>query len=122
MAVESRLSAMAEEITPAGRTIAFTGAGGFIGAALCRRLAADGATVIAIDIDPAATERLPGIEFRRADTTDPADIAAALAGAELIAHTAAIVSEAGSMAEHVRVNVGGTANLLAADVDPDVLG
>jgi nucleoside-diphosphate-sugar epimerase len=87
-------------------TIAVTGACGFIGAALCRRLRESGSAVIAIDV--------AGEPDRRADVADPASIVAALAGADAVVHAAALVAEAGRMAEFVRVNVRGTRNVLDA--------
>jgi nucleoside-diphosphate-sugar epimerase len=51
---------------------------------------------------------------RRADVTDPSSTIAALAGADAVVHTAAIVGEVGRMQDHVRVNVGGTRNVLDA--------
>lgn len=87
-------------------TIAVTGASGFIGTAVAERLRADGDTVIGVD--------LAGEPDRRADVADPASTVAALAGADAIVHAAAIVAERGRMADFVRVNVGGTRNVLDA--------
>ena len=80
---------------------AVTGARGFIGAAVCARLRADGHEVVEID--------LPEI-----DVTDAAAIEGALEGCDLVVHTAAIVDDDGDMAEFVRVNVGGTRNVIDA--------
>ena len=90
-------------------TIAVTGASGFIGAALCERLRADGDEAIAIDIT--------GNPDRRADVADPAQTVAALAGADAIVHAAAIVAERGHMDDFIRVNVRGTRNVLDAAGD-----
>jgi 2-alkyl-3-oxoalkanoate reductase len=87
-------------------TIAVTGASGFIGAALCRRLRADGDEVVGIDV--------AGDPDRRADVADPASTVAALAGADAVVHAAAIVAERGRMEDFVRVNVRGTRNVLDA--------
>jgi nucleoside-diphosphate-sugar epimerase len=87
-------------------TVAVTGASGFIGAALCDRLRADGDRVIGIDI--------AGHPDRKADVADPASTVAALAGADAIVHAAAIVAERGRMEDFVRVNVRGTRNVLDA--------
>ncbi len=99
-----------------GKRVAVTGAGGFIGGALIRSLRDAGAEVVGIDAVPGTATRIEaaGAEARIADVTDPGAIRKALEGADLAVHAAAIVSDAGSMAEHVRVNVGGTANMLGA--------
>jgi nucleoside-diphosphate-sugar epimerase len=81
--------------------VAVTGARGFIGAAACERLRSDGHDVVEID--------LPDI-----DVTDPSAIERALQGCDGVIHTAAIVDEDGDMNEFVRVNVGGTRNVLDA--------
>src|SRR5215212_2200509 len=81
--------------------VAVTGAKGFIGAATCARLRADGHEVVEID--------LPDV-----DVTDAAAVESALTGCDLAVHTAAIVDEDGRMEDFVRVNVGGTRNVLDA--------
>jgi nucleoside-diphosphate-sugar epimerase len=99
-----------------GRTAAVTGAGGFIGATTVRELAAEGAEVTGIDVNPAAGERvreLGGI-FVQADVTDRAALERALEGLELLVHTAACVTDHGDMEDFVEVNVRGTVNVLDA--------
>src|SRR5215213_6456629 len=81
--------------------VAVTGAKGFIGAATCARLRADGHEVVELD--------LPEV-----DVTDTAAVERSLGGCEGVVHTAAIVDEDGDMREFVRVNVGGTRNVLDA--------
>lgn len=99
-----------------GRRAAVTGAGGFIGAAACRRLREAGAEVVGIEIDAAAAERAEaaGAEPRLADVADPDAAREALRDAELVVHTAAFVREWGSMEEFIEVNVRGTVNVLDA--------
>ena len=105
----------------AGTRVAVTGAGGFIGAAVCRRLADDGCDVAGLDVDEAAAARIgaAGAEFRRCDVTDPAAVAGALSDRSIVVHTAAIVSDWGAMDDFVRVNVGGTRNVLDAAAAAD---
>lgn len=55
-----------------GSTIAVTGAAGGIGAAICRRLADEGAQVFALDRHP-----LDGVPSVQVDVTDPASVTAA---------------------------------------------
>lgn len=99
-----------------GRTAAVTGAGGFIGSAICRELVAGGATVTGVEIDPGAAQRVraTGAGFAVADVTDREALDRALEAAELVVHAAAYVRDWGTMEEFVRVNVGGTVNVLDA--------
>jgi nucleoside-diphosphate-sugar epimerase len=107
---------MPEEMRLEDRTAAVTGAGGFIGAAVCRQLLAAGASVRAIDLREEALGDAVGAGATpvTADVTDRAAMERALAGADLLVHCAAIVSDAGSMADHIAVNVRGTATVLDA--------
>jgi NAD(P)-dependent dehydrogenase (short-subunit alcohol dehydrogenase family) len=56
----------------AGKIVVVTGAGQGQGAAEARLLAAEGATVLALDLGDAAVEDLPGVEYQRLDVTDAA--------------------------------------------------
>src|ERR1700716_436894 len=94
----------------AGTRVAVTGAGGFIGGALCRRLTAEGADVLGLDIDASAADRVAaaGADFQVCDTTDAAAVAAALPGSELVVHTAAIVADYRPVEGYGRGTVRGT--------------
>ncbi len=96
--------------------IAVTGAGGFIGRAVCERLAADGAQPIGIDVAPGAwtTVEEAGARFVLADIRDGAAICAALDDCEGVIHTAALLGDAAGMAAQIDVNVRGTVNVLDA--------
>jgi 3alpha(or 20beta)-hydroxysteroid dehydrogenase len=56
----------------AGKVVVVTGAGRGQGAAEARLLAAEGATVVGVDLAEAPPESLPGVEYRRLDVTDSA--------------------------------------------------
>jgi nucleoside-diphosphate-sugar epimerase len=103
---------------PGART-AVTGAGGFIGEAVCARLAGEGADVVGLDVDSGAAARVEaaGARFVRCDVTDPAAVRAALDDRALVVHTAATVADWGAMEDFVRLNVGGTRNVLDAARD-----
>jgi len=90
-----------------------TGAGGFLGAALVRALAARGDAVRALVREPAPALDLPGVEVVQGDVTDPAALRGAVAGCDLVFHLAG-VRRATDPAEFLRVNAGSTRLLLDA--------
>lgn len=87
-----------------------------MGSALCRRLVADGHTVVGLDVAESAAEtvRGAGASFRRCDVTDAPVVEQALADAELVVHTAALVGDWGTWEQFRRVNLDGTRNVMAA--------
>ncbi|MGH2636377.1 MAG: NAD-dependent epimerase/dehydratase family protein [Actinomycetota bacterium] len=102
-----------------GRKVAVTGAGGFIGNAVCRGMVERGAEVVGLEIDGKTAGRVlaAGAAYVRADVADRDSVERAIAdagGVEYVVHTAAHVREWGDMGDFVRVNVGGTRNVLDA--------
>jgi len=93
------------------RRVFITGASGFIGQALARHYRALGAETCGIDI-----KADPAWDVIAADLVEPASWREHLAGADLVIHTAAIVSNTATMDLAWRVNVQGTAGLLDACV------
>ena len=91
-----------------GRVAAVTGGGAGIGAAICRRLAAEGATVAALDLSADAAQRtidaLGGGLALAADVSDSAAVDAAFARLETeLGPIDILVNNAGAAAiEHVR--------------------
>jgi nucleoside-diphosphate-sugar epimerase len=88
-----------------------TGASGFIGRTLATRLRARGEQVRGVDLvaDPEA-------DVVAGDISTPGDWQDHAAGADLVIHTAAIVSNADDMDAQWRVNTVGTRNALDAAV------
>jgi UDP-glucose 4-epimerase len=104
--------------------ILVTGAAGFIGSHLCRRLVADGYDVVGLDdLSSGSLDNLadvPEIRFSEADLLDEAAVHTAAAGCDAILHHAARKSVARSIDEpgaFVDVNVRGTLNVLLAARD-----
>jgi 2-alkyl-3-oxoalkanoate reductase len=88
-----------------------TGASGMLGGAVAAKLATRGDTVRVLQRGPA---RLPGLQEQRGDITDPAAVRAAVDGMDAVVHLAAKVSMSGPWQDFERINIDGTATLLAA--------
>ena len=106
-----------------GRKVAVTGAGGFIGNAICREFVERGAEVVGLEINVESEDRVlaTGATFATADVAaDPdnehgmATVIHGVGGADYVVHAAAHVREWGAMEDFVRVNVQGTRNVLDA--------
>ena len=99
------------------RTILVTGATGFTGGNLARRLAAQGDSVRALvrDRAKAASLAADGIDVRVGQLTSLNDVVSAARGCDQIHHIAAVFRTAGHPDSYYReVNVGGTQNVLEA--------
>lgn len=101
-----------------------TGAAGFIGAHLCRRLIAEGRHVVAIDdLSDGSLENLrdvPDVRFVQADLRDAVAVAQAAVGCTTIFHHGAKRAVPRSMdfpRETTEANVVGTLNVLLAAAD-----
>ena len=98
------------------RSIAVTGAGGFIGGAACRRLVAEGCNVVGVDVRAEAGPAVErhGSRFVAADIRSTPSLEAAFAGCDVVVNTAARVGDWGSMEEFIDANVRGTLSVLDA--------
>ncbi len=109
-------SAPAVPIT-AGDRVAVTGAGGFIGSAITRRLLERDAVVVAVTEPVGEHRNLWGldVEVRPADVRDPEAVRRALGGSRFVFHTAALYGFwAKDPSAFYSVNVQGTRNVLEA--------
>lgn len=91
-----------------------TGGGGFLGAAIARRLVARGHAVRSFSRGRYPALEALGIEHARGDLADRRAVTAAAEGCDAIIHTAAKAGVWGAHEAYVRANVIGTENVLAA--------
>jgi nucleoside-diphosphate-sugar epimerase len=91
-----------------------TGASGFIGGHIARRLAADGRPVRALVRATSDTSGLSGVELASGDLGDAASLRRAVAGCGAVVHCAALVSDWATVGEIATVNVTGTAHVVEA--------
>jgi nucleoside-diphosphate-sugar epimerase len=95
-----------------------TGAGGFVGSALCARLSDDGYEVVGLSRDPTAAQQRIGankaVSVRAGSVADPNQVATAARGCDVVFHCAGL-SPLPAPARVLRwVNVAGTENVLNA--------
>lgn len=103
--------------------ILVTGATGFTGGYLCRRLAKDGHKVRALVRDPERCSDLIelGVEVVKGDLRDPESIWKAMVGVDLVYHIAALFRPENVTRQDMwDINVYGTKNMLDAAIDAGV--
>lgn len=93
--------------------ILVTGGSGFLGAEICRRLAARGHQVRSLQRGHRALPP-PGTEAVRGDIRDTEAVAAAVRGCDAVVHTAALADVWGPRRDFASVNIAGTAAVLDA--------
>lgn len=96
-----------------------TGANGFLGRSILRRLLRDGVHVRALVRD-GRTIDLAGVEVVEGDICDEAAIVAATSGVDWVIHAAARVATTGSWEEFAEVNVRGTRRVIRCAVAANV--
>jgi 2-alkyl-3-oxoalkanoate reductase len=103
-------------------TVCVTGATGFLGGALVRRLLAQGVPVRALARPSPRADALQalGTEVLRGDLADSAAISRAVRGTEVVYHLAAMVGGPGALADFLDVNRGGTERVFNAALEGGV--
>jgi nucleoside-diphosphate-sugar epimerase len=91
-----------------------TGGGGFLGQAIVRGLRKRGARVRSFSRQAHAPLQALGVEQLAGDLADPAAVAAAVQGCEIVFHVAAKPGIWGDYGDYYRPNVTGTQNVIAA--------
>lgn len=90
------------------RRVLVTGAGGFLGGVLARRLQAEGHQVVTIQRGDYPELANAGIECHRGSITDLSVLSRAMEGCETVFHVAAKAGVWGSWLDYFRTNVQGT--------------
>jgi nucleoside-diphosphate-sugar epimerase len=118
-ASDAPIAAPAAEHDPAGKCVLVTGATGFIGGAVARRLLAEGASVRALARSPDRALGLAraGVDVVVGDVTDAAALRRAVAGCEWVFHFAGVVNDARPLAYYQQLNVAATGALAEAALD-----
>lgn len=96
------------------RRVVVTGAAGFLGAAVAAACLARGDQVVGIDLATTDPAPGPGRRWVSGDISRAGPWESALVGADLVVHTAAIVTEDGNRDRFDAVNVTGTRRVCAA--------
>jgi acetylornithine/succinyldiaminopimelate/putrescine aminotransferase/nucleoside-diphosphate-sugar epimerase len=121
--VSDRMSFRGKSIDPSHENVCLvTGATGFIGGSLTRRLVAEGYSVRCLVRASSDTSLLDkqDVQIAVGDLTSARSLAHALDGCDYVFHCGALVSDWSLKEDIVRTNVGGTRSLLKASVDASV--
>ncbi|MCL5998458.1 MAG: NAD(P)-dependent oxidoreductase [Chloroflexi bacterium] len=108
-------------MTLLAKSVLVTGATWFLGSALTRRLAGDGAHVRALARHPerdCCFRNIDGVEIIQGDITDENQMRDVIQGCKIVFHTAGVLN--GSIEMQRQVNVGGTRNVMRAAAEAGV--
>jgi nucleoside-diphosphate-sugar epimerase len=96
------------------KRVLVTGAGGFLGLAICRLLRARDVAVVGLQRSDSLVLRALKVEQQRGDLADREAVLRAASGCDAVIHVAAKAGHWGSRAEYHRANVLGTQHVLQA--------
>ncbi|WP_207842447.1 NAD-dependent epimerase/dehydratase family protein [Williamsia soli] len=94
--------------------VAVTGAAGFVGRNLVDQLVARGDTVVAIDRQHPSTASKPAVTWVAADILDPAALASAFDGVDVVYHLVAVITLRHTDENAWRINTEGVRNVAEA--------
>ncbi len=121
--MEDQRVATTEQPTPATdqatKTIMITGGAGFLGINLVRHLLARGHQVVTLDLAPFTYPECDQITEVIGDIRNPADLAKAMQGVDIVVHTAAALPLY-SAADIYSTDIDGIRNVLQAALDQDI--
>ena len=109
--LKQRIVAQSTPLEVSHPRVLVTGASGFLGGHLVKRLSADGVPVRATTRLISRAQAVPGVEWVQCDVAREEDLIRALAGVETVFHCAGMVGPPGSVEDYENVNVKGTATL-----------
>jgi nucleoside-diphosphate-sugar epimerase len=96
-----------------GRQVLVTGATGFVGSSLIERLAAEGARVVGLTRS-VPRDAFAAIDWVEGSLEDAARMVEVTRGIDTMFHVGGMVGHFGSRREYLRINVGGTRNIIDA--------
>ncbi|MCA9912059.1 MAG: NAD-dependent epimerase/dehydratase family protein, partial [Anaerolineae bacterium] len=107
--------------TLTGKVCFVTGATGFLGGALVKRLSADGVLIKALARSTKKAQKLndlENVEVVYGDITDISQMREVIAGSEIVFHVAATTG--GALDLQLEANLGGTRNVALASAENDI--
>jgi len=115
--VEQEFRRVATELATTTSRVFVTGAGGFLGAAICRLLRLQSINVIGFARGHYPELEQLGVTMVQGDISDFSAVKTAMTSCDLVFHVAAKAGVWGSKADYFKINVQGTNNIINACIE-----